>query len=315
MSDVVGFMRETFDARSESSEAYTCWFCYDRPRWDYFDEAGCVLISTNALGLRDQEIGPKMPDELRMLAIGDSFTFGFGVLREDTWPQVLERRLAERVERPVQVVNCGFADGAHEPRGYADWLVDEGLALEPDTVLFGICLNDIHRNVPMAVLPPRDVKPWLGGASRLLDAVQGMLVRREYEERVAKIPERKLEQAQRNYLTEDGAWEAAQAALLETRDRLAALDVRFVVVVFPMLTRLTTRYPFPLLHEAVREFCDASGIECIDLLDPVLEHVRAIPGFRDDDAWVHALGALQGKKGKENKSKWSLGSDPVGPPG
>ena len=48
-------------------------------------------------GLRDRDYGPKLPDEYRVLLIGDSFTFGHGLETEETISRQLEDYLAERV--------------------------------------------------------------------------------------------------------------------------------------------------------------------------------------------------------------------------
>ena len=75
---------------------------YDRPRWKYFDRNGCVEYRVNSLGFRDREFPKEKPaGELRVLAIGDSFTFGAGVQLDDCWVQLLERRLAEMRGAPV----------------------------------------------------------------------------------------------------------------------------------------------------------------------------------------------------------------------
>jgi len=42
-----------------------------------------VSVQTNALGFRDKPILDKQPDELRIMFLGDSVTFGWGVRQED----------------------------------------------------------------------------------------------------------------------------------------------------------------------------------------------------------------------------------------
>ncbi|MBM4062813.1 MAG: hypothetical protein FJ265_17215, partial [Planctomycetes bacterium] len=124
---------------------------YDRPRWDYFDAQGCILVTTNSLGFRDEEFPVQKPaGEFRVLTVGDSGTFCSGVPNEDAWPQVLERLLAAG-GRPVQVINGGFAAGCHTPDGYDTWMQSDGLLLQPDLVIVGFSLNDMGNgnDVPM----------------------------------------------------------------------------------------------------------------------------------------------------------------------
>jgi lysophospholipase L1-like esterase len=104
-----------------------------------------VPVTVNRLGLRDREIAvPKPAGTVRILGVGDSVTFGYGVRLEDTFIKVLEGRLNTRTGGARhEVINagveeCGF-DGYHE--------ILRGLAptLEPDLVMVGIVLNDIQR--------------------------------------------------------------------------------------------------------------------------------------------------------------------------
>ena len=51
----------------------------------------------NAFGFRDVEVAERAPPgRLRVLALGDSFTFGWGVELEDTWVKRVEAALRAR---------------------------------------------------------------------------------------------------------------------------------------------------------------------------------------------------------------------------
>ena len=67
-----------------------------------------VTISTNALGFRDRELERKQDGELRILLLGDSITFGYGVSAEETYGRKLEAILASRLGRRVRTVNAGI---------------------------------------------------------------------------------------------------------------------------------------------------------------------------------------------------------------
>ena len=99
-----------------------------------------VTITTNHLGYRDEEFSPeKLPGRFRILALGDSFTFGFGVENEEAYPEVLERLLNERVgtgSLRYEVINAGFASG-YAPDTALAYFRHQGFALKPDLVLLG----------------------------------------------------------------------------------------------------------------------------------------------------------------------------------
>jgi len=67
-----------------------------------------VRYRLNSLGLREaREVGPRAaPATCRILALGDAYTFGYGVRAPDAYPQRLQRRLVRRGR--FEVLNAGF---------------------------------------------------------------------------------------------------------------------------------------------------------------------------------------------------------------
>lgn len=98
-------------------------------------------LQTNSAGLRNtDEINPD-PNVFRILAIGDSFTYGYYVHNPEAWPSRLEETLNQRLETRFQVLNAGVPGYTLEDQlGY---LNDKGLALEPDLIVLGVYTNDI----------------------------------------------------------------------------------------------------------------------------------------------------------------------------
>jgi lysophospholipase L1-like esterase len=109
--------------------------------------------AANSRGLRNREVGPKPPGTFRILVLGDSFTVGASVEQDEAYPQVLERILARRTPRPIEVVNTGV--GGWDPFQYAQYFAREGLAFEPDLVLVGFFVgNDTYSTLlSVPVLP------------------------------------------------------------------------------------------------------------------------------------------------------------------
>ncbi len=62
----------------------------------------------NRYGYRGPVVGAKQPGELRVVMLGGSTVFGYGVAWNESIPVYLEARLKERLGRPVRVVNLGF---------------------------------------------------------------------------------------------------------------------------------------------------------------------------------------------------------------
>jgi lysophospholipase L1-like esterase len=97
------------------------------------------LLQTNSIGLRNSD--ELIEDALRILAIGDSFTYGYYVHNQETWPARLEETLNQRLARRVQVLNAGIPGYTIEDE--LAYLREKGLALEPDLVILGVYTNDI----------------------------------------------------------------------------------------------------------------------------------------------------------------------------
>ena len=114
-------------------------------------------VSINSAGLRDDEIPREKPDgEIRILALGDSFTFALGVRHEDIWAQQLERILNERqAPQRFQVINAGVA--GYNTRQELIYLLHEGYSWDPDLIIVGFYWNDLIGNEP--ALPALDSTP------------------------------------------------------------------------------------------------------------------------------------------------------------
>lgn len=253
---------------------FRCKACYENPEWDYFDEQGCIALDVNRFGMRDADVSLSKPAaQWRAVAVGDSFTFGLGVAREDCWSQVLERDLSADNPGGVEVLNAGFGWG-FEPALYQEWVVRDAPSFEPDMVIAGLCLNDFHPKVAMVARRPIALEPLYGG--RRISPLA--LIKQA-------LAQRKLDQLPyfnfANWVdVEPEVWERNGAALETMHRELKARGIRFVVAILPMLSVLNEEYPYADLHRLAREFCSARGIEYVDLL----------PNFTGRDErrlWVH----------------------------
>ncbi len=142
-------------------------------------------IRINEAGLRGPELAARSEDRLRVLAIGDSFTFGVGVEDSETFVAVLAEEL-----NGASIVAEGLNAGT-PAFGVPDamlWLRRHGLELDPDVVVLAVFLgNDLIDASPDReeilvvdglLVPgesPRGVKAWLFRNSQLYVAVKGLM--------------------------------------------------------------------------------------------------------------------------------------------
>ncbi len=245
---------------------------YDRPRWDYFDAQGCILIEHNSLGFRDEEFPVQKPaGEFRVLALGDSFTYGSGVQARDAWPQVLERDLAHG-GRKVQVINCGFAAGSYAPAGYDTWMASDGLLLQPDLVVVGFCLNDMGNGNDIPMLSYQGVTT-TGFPVALIDQFLTAYRNRQAKDNVPEFAA--------VVKAHPETWNATQQGLRNLQRILGEKKIPLVIAVIPMLSQLDRDpYPYEALHRMIGEFCATQALPCVDLKSAFL-------GKNEFDLWVH----------------------------
>lgn len=116
----------------------------------------------NAEGYRTPVVPKHKPDDVyRIVVVGDSVAFGWGVPEADCFPRRLETLLNER-ERPfgkdrVEVVNLSGPG-----RGIGDYIIvlqDLGLTYEPDLVLVTFIFNDVPLHLTPTALAAPDETP------------------------------------------------------------------------------------------------------------------------------------------------------------
>ena len=109
---------------------------------------GLALINTDSLGLRSktsgERYGARMDNEYRIAIVGDSVTFGEGVLKtEDTFPQVLEDILNQK-QSAVRVKVFNYAASAYSVRVMAATLQYRMLEAQPNLVMMAIVPTDFN---------------------------------------------------------------------------------------------------------------------------------------------------------------------------
>jgi lysophospholipase L1-like esterase len=108
-----------------------------------------VEYAINAAGFRDarQHLEPKPAGVVRVLLLGDSFTFGQGVNYEDAWPVVAERLVDQRYPGRLELVKAGVQGS--DTRSQLIRLRQLAPRFDADAVVVGFLINDVYSNVPL----------------------------------------------------------------------------------------------------------------------------------------------------------------------
>jgi hypothetical protein len=148
----------------------------------------------------------------------------------------------------------------------------DGIKLQPDVVAIGLCLNDLHTGISLYAYEPPSAEQPLEGARSCSTRCRRQLAR------APSTPGRAPDYAQL-VRDEPQQWDEVQGALRRTHEALAAAGIRLLVVPLPMVSGLA-HYPYAELHAMVAAFCEAEGIEHLDLLPRFL-------GQDERSLWVH----------------------------
>jgi lysophospholipase L1-like esterase len=248
---------------------------YDSDPRGYFDASGGLRYRINRHGFRGPDWSErKQPGTLRLMLLGDSFTFGEGVRWEDTFGERLEGLLSERLDRPVEVLNV--ATGGWDTHDEISYLGQRGRAFEPDAILIVYVLNDAGYPVGVDLWEgfrsAYEPEGWLKRSYLLSFAFTR--IAREIRGR------RYVESMVASSRTRSQSWDLSFALLSQGRLIAEQIGAGYGVVLFPFLYRLDADHPFRPLHELVGRACASSGIPFNDLLD-------AFEGRSYAELWVH----------------------------
>lgn len=220
-------------------------------------------IRTNHLGMRGGEPSTLSPPAIhRTLALGDSFTFGFGMPEEATYPSVLGRLLNEShgtPNRTYEVLNLGVV--GYNTRDEATVLQYKGLSLNPQQIIIGYVLNDPETD-PQPSLHRAFDKPVWWRHSHLLRLLHKGKMHLEVllfgsgdYIRYLHAPDRPK-------------WKSVVAGFQTIRALTEESGTKVLLVIFPLIpSRDWKNYAYRDLHQQVAEAARENGFDVLDLLD------------------------------------------------
>jgi lysophospholipase L1-like esterase len=248
-----------------------------RGRWDG------TWYEINSRGWRGGEFQPTFaPEELRVLAVGDSCTFGKGVIEQDCWPRQLERLLQERhPERRVMVANLGV-------NGYSSLqyqrVIEQAFDTKPHLVVLGYNVNDfpnitarvdkvIYQNEKtLRAHIPGKVREQLSSMAlyRLLRSAFYELKETRDLERMERISNDATQGFGRN--TE--RWRTESKVLGAIAETVRGAGAQMAIFLFPFENMV---YLDEYTHgpvDSVRGLCEEIGVPFVDMVGEFREHAH-----------------------------------------
>ena len=222
-----------------------------------------VAYRTNADGFRD---GPRDPDRRagpRVLVLGDSYTFGWGVADDEPYPQRAEALLRER-GIGAEVINAGIPGYNSEQEAS---LLDELLPrYRPDMVVVGYVMNDAE---PQMSVPQPPALTYRYAASWAWADLREQAVRRLGGDPEWVSPDKSLPASDyaRGFEPDSRKWRESKAALARMAAGCRRAGIPMLVMILPDFTQpFDGRYPDAVIHRAVTEWGRDLGFETTDLM-------------------------------------------------
>ncbi|MCK6448022.1 MAG: SGNH/GDSL hydrolase family protein [Planctomycetes bacterium] len=244
----------------------------------------------NSRGFHDLEWSrEKPPGTWRLVVLGDSFTMGQWIPREQNFVTRLGAELGAHGKR-VETMNValGGADTADELR----LLETVGLDYAPDAVLLVFFLNDathLDSNPLMVKKIHEELARPPEGLARI-SAAWELLERSRRERAVTETTVADYLASFRGRPEQRAAWDECRRALTALAELCRSRGLPLGVVIFPMLMELEAEreHPFTELYDEVEAHCKSLGLPVLQLL-PVFRG-RSAPALwvAPDDAHPNA---------------------------
>ncbi|MBF0355139.1 MAG: SGNH/GDSL hydrolase family protein [Alphaproteobacteria bacterium] len=228
-------------------------------------------VQINSIGLRDIERPAAKPQGVkRILMLGDSLTFGWGVEMADT-PSRLLAQLFSAHGSDVDVINSGV--GNYNTDMEVSYFFQEGVKLDPDLVVLNYYINDAETTPAQQTGFFRQnsyafafISGRIGILFRLLGSSPDW---REYYQAL--------------YDDSNPGWARAKAAIARLAAYCRQRDIPLIVVNYPELHELTP-YPFLDVTAKLRAAAFSSEADFLDLLP-------AVSDLEPKSLWVSPMDA------------------------
>lgn len=239
-------------------------------------------IRINALGFRGEEVQtPKPADRFRIVAMGDSVTFGNGVGEDETYAARLALMLSTDGLRGMEVINAGIP--AYDTWQQALLLEEVVPSLEPDLVILGFYENDISpRPKVMHPIINKDGEPprrgfgaWLGNRRIFLLKKSRVLIlgREAYQRALSRwspSPAAGIRAALLNggqHPSLEVGWNEVKRSLNGMLTITNTAGIPFRIVIFPMPEQVwNTEAQTSAYQEYLQGITRELGVPTLDLL-------------------------------------------------
>ena len=220
-------------------------------------------VVTNSQGLRaDRDVSmQKDPAATRILMLGDSVTFGFGVEQHETTSAQLESHL-NAAGRRVEVLNAGV--GNYNTSMQVESYLSERRQLNPDLVILNFFVNDAEPTpVPRGNFLTRSSMAAVYFNNRVDSVARWTNGAPGWEKYYSDL-----------YREDAPGWQQAKQAIQSLQRSCAEDGRRLAIVNYPDLHQ-TNPYPLTVITDRIRQVATALSLPFLDLTPEVTQQNQA----------------------------------------
>ena len=270
-------------------------------KWNYSEEeAGKTKFhglelegQFNSMGLRDKEYSFDH-EHYRVLALGDSFTYGLWLKNSNSWPKKAEQYLHNNGYNAVKILNGGIP-GLDTKKEY-EFFRNYSYRYKPNMVIIGFLINDasyLCSNYEAVDLKKKLDSFWKNAKNRCglytLNYIRFAYLK-------YKLTKATIKEYSDPYDRESASFQQCKKAFLDFKELSKNNNFELVVVIYPMLVQLNKNYPFNNIHKKMEKFFKEAEIEAYDL-------TPAFYGYPDTDLWISDQDSHPNKKANEIAAK------------
>lgn len=205
----------------------------------------------NSLGFRGQEFIPNKKG-WRILALGDSYTFGWAVDEEEVFTRLLQKKINDKGTN-INIFNAGIPGFNTAQEEYL--LYELAPIVKPKVVILNYVMND-------AEYPSSQINaPWEKYENNILWFLE------EARRRYLGISDGPCQNYIESFKQTSRKWMASKTALKNISIYCQKNNIKLVVFIFPDFSqRFDKTYPYLGIHQKVTEWGNEFNIPIFDLL-------------------------------------------------
>jgi lysophospholipase L1-like esterase len=206
-----------------------------------------VNVAINSDGFRDEEHNLIKDTRTRIVFLGDSLTFGWGVDQDKNFKTILEKKM--NLNQPTEIINLGT--GNYNTQQEVNLFLEKGLKYTPDKVVLFYFINDAEPTQHKS-------KIWFLGLSDFITIYRSKI-------RLPNAQSTSFNDYYSSlYLEKNPGLKVTEESLLLLKNICDKYNIKLQIVILPELHNLQ-KYPFSKEQSIISDYLKSNNIQYLDI--------------------------------------------------